>query len=73
MGEDALSELNALELPLARELDPAKLGEVQKLTPTLDALLVPDIDRALDEEGAKKAFWSAFRKLGDWYAELPPY
>jgi uracil-DNA glycosylase family 4 len=73
MGEDALRELNALGLPLARELDPAKLGEVQKLTPTLDALYVPDIDRALDEEGAKKAFWGAFRKLGDWYAELPPY
>ena len=33
----------------------------------------PNIDEALDEEAAKRAFWSAFRVLGDWYAELPPY
>ena len=46
---------------------------MQKLTPTLDALYVPDIDAALDEEGAKREFWAAFRVLGDWYAELPPY
>ena len=25
------------------------------------------------EEGAKREFWNAFRVLGDWYAELPPY
>ena len=72
MGEEAVTELNALELPLARPVE-AKTGEVQKLTPTIDALYVPDIDTALDEESAKRAFWSAFRVLGDWYAELPPY
>ena len=68
----AVAELNALELPLARPVE-AKLGEVQKLTPTIDALYVPDIDAALDEEAAKREFWAAFRVLGDWYAELPPY
>ena len=31
------------------------------------------IDDALDEETAKRAFWSAFRRLGDWYADFPPY
>jgi uracil-DNA glycosylase len=72
MGEAALEELNALRLPLAATLEPA-VGEVQKLTPSCDALYVPDIDRSLDEEGAKRAFWRAFRTLGDWYAELPPY
>jgi uracil-DNA glycosylase len=72
MGEEALAELNELPVPLGRELE-AHVGEVQKLTPTVDALYVPDIDRALDEEGAKRAFWRAFRALGDWYADLPPY
>ncbi|MGE5636891.1 MAG: uracil-DNA glycosylase family protein [Nocardioidaceae bacterium] len=72
MGEPALEELNALGLPLAAGLEPA-VGEVQKLTPSCDALYVPDIDRSLDEEAAKRAFWRAFRTLGDWYADLPPY
>jgi uracil-DNA glycosylase family 4 len=72
MGEEALRELNELALPLARPVE-AKLGEAQKLTPSIDALYVPDIDAALDEEGAKRRFWNAFRALGDWYAELPPY
>ena len=72
MGRDALDTLNELQVPLSRELDP-ELGEVQRFTPTVDALFVPDIDRSLDEEQAKREFWSAFRALGDWYAELPPY
>jgi uracil-DNA glycosylase family 4 len=72
MGEPALDELNELGVPLGRRLAPA-LGEIQKLTPTCEALHVPDIDEALDEEGAKRNFWRAFRSLGDWYADLPPY
>jgi uracil-DNA glycosylase len=72
MGEEALEELNELGVPLGRELEP-RLGEIQKLTPTCEALYVPDIDQALDEEGAKRSFWRAFRQLGDWYADLPPY
>jgi uracil-DNA glycosylase len=72
MGENALTVLNDLELPLAAPLEP-RLGEVQRLTPTIDALYVPDIDRALDEQRAKREFWRAFRPLGDWYADQPPY
>jgi uracil-DNA glycosylase len=72
MGEEALEELNGLGVPLAVEVR-ATPGEVQKLTPSCDALYVPDIDRALDDEGAKRAFWRAFRALGDWYADFPPY
>jgi len=49
------------------------LGEIQELTPTIDALYVPNIDEALDEEAAKREFWSAFRVLGRWWEELPPY
>jgi uracil-DNA glycosylase family 4 len=72
MGEEALAELNDLDVPLARPLE-ANAGVVQKLTPSCDALYVPDIDRALDEEPAKRAFWQAFRALGGWYADFPPY
>ena len=72
MGPDALATLNDLELPLAGTLEPAG-GEIQKLTPSIEALYTPDIDGALDEEAAKRAFWTAFRRLGDWYADFPPY
>jgi len=72
MGEDALRFLNDLEFPLARELAPEP-GELQQLTPTIEALYAPDIDESLDEQPAKTAFWNAFKPLGQWWAELPPY
>jgi uracil-DNA glycosylase len=72
MGDRAREILNELELPLSRPLEP-KLGEIQTLTPAIDALVVPDIDVSLDTDESKRAFWSAFRALGDWYSELPPY
>ena len=72
MGEDALEVLNELELPLARAIVP-EVGAVQPLTPSMDALFVPSIDQALDEESAKRAFWRAFRVLGSWWADFPPY
>jgi uracil-DNA glycosylase family 4 len=72
MGPRALSTLNGLELPLARPLEP-EIGEVQELTPSIDALYVPDIDASLDDQQSKQAFWRALRRLGDWYADLPPY
>jgi uracil-DNA glycosylase family 4 len=72
MGERALAIVNRLELPLASPLEP-RLGEIQRLTPTIDALYVPDIDASLDEQTAKQAFWRALRPLGEWYADQPPY
>jgi uracil-DNA glycosylase len=72
MGEPALATLNELSVSLAERLE-ARPGEIQRMTPTIDALFVPDIDASLDAEEPKRAFWSAFRVLGDWYAELPPY
>ncbi|MCW2953689.1 MAG: Uracil-DNA glycosylase-like protein [Conexibacter sp.] len=72
MGEDALTVVNDLGMPLGRELEPVP-GVIQSLTPATDALYVPNIDEALDEEGAKRAFWRSFRSLGDWYGDLPPY
>jgi uracil-DNA glycosylase family 4 len=72
MGDDALAVLNDIALPLARALDPV-VGSVQSLTPSIDALYTPDIDGALDDEDSKRDWWSAFRALGDWYADFPPY
>ena len=72
MGEDALAVLNDLGLPLSQHVH-AQPGVLQALTPSIEALYVPSIDAALDEETAKRAFWSAFRVLGEWYADLPPY
>jgi uracil-DNA glycosylase family 4 len=72
MGEDALAVVNELEIPLARTLEPNP-GELQQLTPAIEALYVPNIDEALDEDKAKRDFWAAFRVLGQWWADLPPY
>jgi uracil-DNA glycosylase family 4 len=72
MGDDALAALNDLDVPLSRQVDDEP-GVVQHFTPSCDALVVPNIDEALDEEAAKRDFWAAFRVLGDWYEELPPY
>ena len=72
MGADALTVLNDVALPLAREIDETP-GVVQTLTPSIEALYTPDIDASLDDEESKRAFWSSFRRLGDWYADFPPY
>jgi uracil-DNA glycosylase len=72
MGEHALGVVNELDVPLRRQLD-ASPGTMQQFTPTINALYVPNIDEALDEDGAKRQFWAAFRVLGQWWADLPPY
>jgi uracil-DNA glycosylase len=72
MGVEALDVINELEVPLAQPLE-ARVGEIQAFTPSIDGLYVPLIDEALDDETSKREFWNAFRVLGDWYADLPPY
>ncbi len=72
MGEEAVGVLNELDVPLRRPLL-TEAGIVQRFTPSIDALYVPSIDDALDEEDAKREFWGAFRELGQWWADLPPY
>jgi uracil-DNA glycosylase len=72
MGEPALRVLNGLSVPLSRPIEQRE-GEIQAFTPTIDALYVPDIDASLDEEDAKARFWRAFKTLGVWYDDLPPY
>jgi uracil-DNA glycosylase family 4 len=72
MGADALRVLNDLDVPLSRPVE-SRMGELQRLTPSIEALVVPNIDDALDEEDSKREFWAAFKVLGQWYADLPPY
>jgi uracil-DNA glycosylase len=72
MGPEALGVVNELDISLSYELGP-ETGELQRLTPSIEALYVPNIDDALDEESAKREFWAAFRVLGQWWADLPPY
>jgi uracil-DNA glycosylase len=72
MGDRALAFLNALDFPLSQTVE-AKEGELQHLTPTVEALYTPDIDASLDEQSEKTRFWNAFKTIGPWWAELPPY
>ena len=71
MGEDALEFVNALGFPFSREIEDNE--GLQRFTPTIEALVVPDIDSSLDEQAAKTAFWNAFKTVGTWFAALPPY
>jgi uracil-DNA glycosylase family 4 len=73
MGDETVAFLDALEFPLAGRLAGEREGELQPFTPTIDALVTPDIDASLDEQSAKTRFWNAFKTLGTWWAELPPY
>jgi uracil-DNA glycosylase family 4 len=73
MGGEACSFLDALELPLSDRLDAAREGEIQRYTATIAAIVTPDIDASLDETGAKTRFWNAFKAVGPWWSELPPY
>jgi uracil-DNA glycosylase len=72
MGEEARRFLNELRFPLSGPVE-ATLGELQRFTPTIEALAVPDIDSSLDEQYEKTRFWNAFKPVGPWWAELPPY
>jgi uracil-DNA glycosylase family 4 len=72
MGEDVVEFLNTIEFPLADTVE-YKPGELQRFTATVQVLVVPDIDASLDEAPAKTQFWNAFKPLGQWWAELPPY
>ena len=73
MGEPAVSFLNGLSYPLADPLDLERMGEIVRFTPTIDALVTPDVDESLDNQTEKTRFWNAFKALGPWWAEQPPY
>jgi uracil-DNA glycosylase family 4 len=73
MGQRAVEFLNGLRFPLSDPLSAETLGELQRFTPTIDALVTPDVDESLDDQSAKTRFWNAFKALGPWWAEQPPY
>jgi uracil-DNA glycosylase len=73
MGEQTVEFLNGISFPLSDPVDATREGELQRFTPTIAALVTPDIDTSLDEQDPKNRFWNAFRALGPWWAELPPY
>ena len=72
MGEDALEFLNGIAFPLSSALE-SRSGDLQRFSPSIEALVVPDIDLSLDETATKNAFWNAFKAVGPWWTELPPY
>jgi uracil-DNA glycosylase len=73
MGEQVAEFVNGLQFPLSEPIDSDSLGTLQRFTPTIEALATPDIDESLDDETAKTRFWNAFKTLGPWWAEQPPY
>lgn len=72
MGRATLDAVNRERVAGMKKLawDP---GVLQEFTPFCKALVTPDIDEALDEESAKAEFWKAFRNLGEWFRDEPPY
>lgn len=72
MGASTAEFVNELAFPLSEPLDTAVEG-IRRFTPTIEALPTPDIDESLDEQSTKTSFWNAFKALGPWWAELPPY
>ena len=73
MGEDALGDAQRARAAARRAGATGSPARSSTLTPSIEALVTPDIDESLDEEDAKRAFWQAFRALGAWWADLPPY
>ena len=73
MGEEALEELNDAGRAAGRRARAPTRARSSASRRRATRLYVPDIDASLDDERAKREFWSAFRALGDWYADFPPY
>lgn len=72
MGERVLEVLNGNLVAGQKPLE-WRPGEIQEFSQFCSALVTPDIDEALDDHRAKIAFWRAFRTLGDWFKDEPPY
>ena len=73
MGARSVAFLNDLRFPLSDAIDPNTAGVVQRYTPTIEAIVTPDVDESLDDQPTKTRFWNAFKALGPWWAEQPPY
>jgi uracil-DNA glycosylase family 4 len=72
MGRATMDVVNQQRIAGMKELvwEP---GALQGFTAFCKVLVTPDIDDSLDDELAKAEFWKAFRNLGDWFRDEPPY
>ncbi len=72
MGRPTLQAINKARVAGMKRLawDP---GALQTFTPFCKALVTPDIDASLDDDQDKAEFWKAFRSLGEWFQNEPPY
>jgi len=73
MGGRSVEFLNELRFQLADPVDVAAEGVLQRFTPTIEVLVTPDVDTSLDDQPRKTGFWNAFKALGPWWSEQPPY
>ena len=73
MGDQVVAFLNDLRFPLSDPISNASVGTLQRFTPTIEALVTPAVDDSLDDQAEKTRFWNAFKTLGPWWAEQPPY
>jgi uracil-DNA glycosylase family 4 len=72
MGRDTLEAFNR-QVPEGMGQPSWDPGSLQDLTPFCRVIVTPDIDGALDDADLKRAFWAAFRTVGDWFKDEPPY
>jgi uracil-DNA glycosylase family 4 len=72
MGRETMNIVNQERIAGMKALE-WEPGELQDFTPFCKAIVTPDIDDALDEKTAKTQFWKAFRNLGEWFRDEPPY
>jgi len=72
MGERSVAFLNELRFPLSDPVDAGRAGTLQRFTPTIEALVTPDVDDSLDDAPSKTRFWNALKALGPWWAAQSP-
>lgn len=73
MGERSVAFLNELRFPLSDPVAAGTEGTLQRFTPTIEALVTPDVDDSLDDAPSKTRFWNALKALGPWWAEQSPF
>jgi uracil-DNA glycosylase len=73
MGEGRRRVPGIAGVPRCRRRSSSGSARCGRSPPTIDLLAVPDIDSSLNDSAAKREFWAAFKALGEWYDNLPPY
>ena len=73
MGERSVAFLNDLRFPLSDPVAAGTEGTLQRFTPTIEALVTPDVDDSLDDAPSKTRFWNALKALGPWWAAQSPF